>query len=297
MTRKAASCGSGWIKSNAMRNPESEYLDSLTIDQAEQRAIRTLRNEMIDPEEFRDLYGDKAVEEDKRYTEEMEQKFKDGATPETRERIKLATILEAIVHENAELSDWFGPDAHTIKSSRFDDIKHGVDTIVELRETGTSASHLALAVDATLSIDLAKKFERIKGEIERGELTKVKYFASEHLGVRGELSRLPRVVIGTDAKTIKELADLWLERNQRALGTHPVQFQILEEILDQLDAFEQYAVHVRQPEIALIYEKAKKLILAIDGAKRNTIEAPGERDEVFYAIQNYAQNFRSGNVT
>lgn len=276
-----------------MYNPESRYLESLTLDQAERQAERTLQKEMIDPEDFRDLYGDRAIEDDMAYVEKMEEKFRNGATPESREAQKLATVLEVITHENAELNDWFGPDAHTIKPSRYDDIKNGVDSIVEIRETEMSASHLALAVDATLSTDLAKKFDRIKGEIERGELAKVKYFASEHLGVRGELSRLPRVVIGADAATIKTLAELWLERKQRALGAHPVQFQILDEILVQLDYFQEYAEHVKQPEVAAIYEKAKKLLASIEEKKRMTVADSGDRDEVYYAIESHARSFRA----
>lgn len=274
-----------------MRNPESRVFESLTIDQAYARAEQTLAKDAIKPEQFADLYSDENVAQDKAYVDEMERKFEETNEPEQKEVQKLATILEAIIHEHAELSDWLGPDAHTIKPSRYDDIKNGVDSVVEFQESESSASHLALAIDATFSPDVQKKFERIKNEIDRGELARVKYFASEHLGVRGELAKIPRVVIGADAKTVRELAELWLERDNRALARHPVQFQIIEEIVAQLDAFHDYATQKKQFEIAAVYDKTRKILAAIDSQKRTSLKDTGERDSVFYAIQESARNF------
>jgi hypothetical protein len=279
-----------------MYNPESRYIESLTLDQAERKAQAFLRAEAInmDDRKFRDFYHDQVVNEDKAYVEKMERTFENEATPDTKNRLKLATIFEAIIHENAELSDWFGPDAHTFKSSRYDDIKNGVDSIVELREPKeNSTSHLALGIDATISVDLDKKFERIRKEIEHGELSHVKYFFSEYTDLQEKPLEIPRVVIGADAKTIKGLAEMWLEGKKRDLGTHPIQFQILEEIMEQLDAFQEYATRMQKPHIAEAYERTKKLITMISGAKRSTMADSSDRDDVFYAIVDHARSFRS----
>ena len=54
-----------------------------------------------------------------------------------------------------KVNNWLGPEATAIKSSRYDDIKNGVDNIVEFhKEEDFSSSHLALAIDETFSHDV-----------------------------------------------------------------------------------------------------------------------------------------------
>lgn len=138
----------------------------------------------------------------------MERQFEKQESPEELRHRKLATVFEAIVHEHAELSEWFGPDAETIKPSRYDDIKNGIDTVAELKETGNSVARIAMGIDVTFSHDAELKFERIKKEIESGKLAEVKYFYSESSDIKEKLSNLPRVVIGADEKTIREVANM-----------------------------------------------------------------------------------------
>ncbi|MFA6407338.1 MAG: hypothetical protein WCV80_01375 [Candidatus Paceibacterota bacterium] len=264
---------------------EEKIFEHLTVDQGFKKAERLLSQEAIKPRSFADLYGEDSVKEDELYVEKMEAEFEQGHSPEMRETQKLATIFEAIVHDNADMSEWFGSDAEAIKPSRFDDIKNGVDTIIEIQEDERSASHLGLAIDATFSQDMEKKFTRIRREIDAGELAKVKYFQSEHLSIRGELSNLPRVVIGADAKTIKELNELWLEGKKRDLGKHSVQFQILEEIVMQLEAFRRYAEEKNKKELAIIYESTRSLVAGILSKKHHEVHDNGDRDQIYYAIQ------------
>lgn len=275
-----------------MRNLESRIFEDLTTDQAYVQARRVFAKDAIKPEQFIDAYGEEDVAHDKLYVEEKEREFEASDSPEQKEAKKLATVFEAIIYERAELSNWFGPDATTIKPSRYDDIKNGVDSIVEFQESDISVSHLALAIDATFSPDTEAKFNRIREEIDQGKLATVKYFPPEHIGKQKGLHAIPHVVVGANAKTIRELAELWLERDNRALDKHPIQFQILEEIIAQLDAFQEYAKRVRKPEIAAVYEKTKKIVAAIHSEKRLSLKDNEERDSVFYEIQESARNFR-----
>ncbi|MFA6364829.1 MAG: hypothetical protein WCW78_00305 [Candidatus Paceibacterota bacterium] len=270
---------------------EDKIFETITIDQGFKKAKKFLDEAAIKPRSFADLYGEDSVKEDELYVEKMEAEFERGHSSETREVQKLATIFEAIVHDNADMSEWFGSGAEAIKPPRFDDIKNGVDTIVEIQEDERSASHLGLAIDATFSQDMEKKFTRIRKEIDGGQLAKVKYFQSEHLSIRGELSNLPRVIIGVDAKTIKELNELWLEGKKRELGKHPVQFQILEEIIMQLEGFRRYAEERNQKELAIIYGSTRSLIADILSKKHHEIHDTGERDQVYYAIQSNLSAF------
>jgi len=264
----------------------------LLLDRAHERAQREIASAGIKPDKFRDLYGEEAVDRDLAYVADMEERFRRSETQESREAHKVATVFEGIFYDQAEMSDWLGPDAITIMPSRYDDIKNGVDTIIETRHEGGAASHFGVAIDVTSGIDLDKKFERIMDEIRAGKLSRVKYFKSDHMKFRGELSRLPRIVIGASGKTVTELAELWLEKDNKALASHPVQFQILEEMELQFSAFKAFAKKVNQPDIAAIYSQALLAIRKIIEEKKGSLKDNGDRDEVFESIKSWMKNFK-----
>ena len=274
-----------------MYNPEKEISQNITLDQVFQKAKRVLEREMIKPGQFQYLYGEEIIRADEEYVFEKEAEFIKKRDPEKERVGKLAAVFEGIVHEQAELNEWLGSDVTTIKSSRYDDIKTGVDSVAEFREGPVATSYLAFAIDVTFSSDTEKKFERIRGEISRGELARVKYFVSDHTGFMGELKMIPRVVVGADAKTVKELSELWLEKDNKALANHPIQFQILEEILIQLRAFEIYATRVKHHKLAVKFENSRKLIERIMEEKKMTIEDFGVRDSVFESIRESLRSF------
>lgn len=276
-----------------METPESIALENIAIEQAYERARKMLTREAINLKQFKGLYGEDVVKRDEKYVEEMEARFSRANAADWKQARMLAAIFEAVFHECAELSDWLGPEALTIKTSRFDDIRNGVDSVAEFRESDVSASYIALAIDVTISAEAIKKFKRIKKEIENGELAKVKYFISEHTNIRGELSKIPRVVIGADAKTIKELGELWLEKNNKILENHPVQFQVLEEISSQLNAFQRYAEKVNQSMLVAVYSKMHGLVQKISKEKSSSVYDSGYRDSAFYSFQGYLKNFSS----
>ena len=278
---------------NFERN-ESKMIERIMANKMYEKARHVLTEDIICPEDFIDLYGIKTVEEDIKYVKKIEEKFKQEDSPEKQELKKIASVLEAVVYEQIKINNWLGPEATAIKSSRYDDIKNGVDNIVEFhKEEDFSSSHLALAIDETFSHDVDEKFKRIKEEIKRGELTQIKYFISERLNIRGELSKIPRVVIGIDAKTTKEIGELWLEKNNKDLAKHSTQFIILEEILLQLEAFKNYAEKVNQPEIASIYEKTKKILQKIYDEKENLkkLQPALKKDGVYNSIIRNLTNF------
>ncbi|MEK7630021.1 MAG: hypothetical protein AAB432_01385 [Patescibacteria group bacterium] len=273
-------------------NFEIRALEHIDIDRAFAKAKKILAKETIRLDGFigETGYFEDEVKADKGYVAEMEKKFEKINSPEQEELNKLATIFEAVIHEHAELSNWFGPDAFTIKTSRFDDIKNGVDTVVEFEETETTPEYLALAIDVTFSAETTEKFERIKKEIKNGELTEVKYFRSEHTEPK-KLKKIPRVVIGAEAKTVKELGDLWLEGENKALGKHWIQFQILDEIIAQLKGFGDYARLIGKEEEARIYDRELNLAKKIYKQKFSEVKDSLDRDSVFYSLDSHARNF------
>lgn len=276
-----------------MRELESKFIErGIGLKKAFEQAMEILSIDAIVMEEFEELYGAENIKRDKQYVERMESRFQREDTPEQRGQERIATIFQAILHEQIESNNWLGPTAHTIKTTRFDDVKNGVDEVVEFQEEKGKASHLALAIDVTFGAEPAKKLRRIKEEIEAGELARVKYFSSDFLGRKEELAKVPRVVVGAEPETIKELTDLWLKKNNKELAGHPIQFLILEEIRLQLETFENYARQTGHGELAGRYRQALDIIKEISAVKKGKKSDNAlEDDKVFQGLVKYLKKF------
>ncbi len=273
----------------------------------------------ISMDRFRDLYGETAVEKDKEYIASLEGKFEESAAADpdaSRGWQKRGKLFEAIVWDQTNESDWLGPDAEMIAASRHDDVVNKVDGIIEFKKD-RATSHLALAIDITESTkELRRKFDQIKASIDEEKLSRVKYFASENM--RGELKNVPRVVVGADTKTMLEVSELILNfktkqrgliegtvkrgtpqhaelmKSRVGLAEHPLQFQILQEILIQLDSFKNYAAEHGKDAIAKTYGDMQEQIKAIIAEKRREgyyDKSAVERDEVYNAIVDLAAHF------
>jgi len=265
-------------------------IESVDIDKAHEKALKFFDEDSprVNPrdEEFVDYYGKDVVEKDLKYVEEMEEKFS-GEAYEKKEVNKLATIFEAVVADQIYFSEWLGSGADTVIPSRYDDIKNGVDVIVE-GDDEDEKHHLALAIDVTFGLDVDDKFDKIKREIENDKLTEVKYFSH---GPEIGLKNIPRVVIGADVSTVKELSELWISNDKRALGEHRIQVQILEEIAVQLKTFKKYAESVDRVEVADKYGKTLEIINCIISEKINISGEGIENDKVYNAINDNVKTF------
>lgn len=257
------------------------FEEAAIIEKAhEERELQLIYNlaekslgEPIKLDDFGDIRSKEEIEHDKKLEEHLPALFAKETTAEVEERKRWATIFEAIVHNHVELDDWLGSDARTVRPSRYDDYMNGVDTIIEFGDEKTAeadGSHLALAVDVAYGASLTSKLDRIKREIENGSLTTVKYFKSEDGMHKGSLSHVPRVVIGAELGTVKELAESWAQmargerehrkEHKRDLAEHPIQLQMLDEIRVQLSTFRNYAEHIGQHEAARVYYNALHVI-------------------------------------
>ncbi len=257
------------------------------IDLAYAKAVEVLEDpaeKPIDPRDFIE-YDKDMVKEDLDRVAEMERRFEKEDAPGSDRAKRSALVLETIIHDQVELSDWFGPEAMTRKASRYDDIFNGVDSIAEFKKE-TGRSYLALGLDVTHGSKLQRKFRRIKDEIDGGKLAHIKYFESADETFRGSLFRVPRMVIGAEERKIEHLAKLWVEGKKQDLAADPIQMQILEEINIQLLAFSAYAKRNGQPQMADIYEKSLKLIQSI-------INRPDKRD---FRHRNHAAGIMSDRV-
>jgi hypothetical protein len=158
-----------------------------------------------------------------------------------------------------------------------------VDEIVEFREGEGRASHLALSIDVTFSsMAIEKKLARIRREIDSESLTKVKYFKSEEMNFMGELGNVPRVVVGMDREAVLDLIALWLRDDKKALASHPVRRQMLEEIDMELSTFLRYAEARGKQNAAAIMRRTLKVVRDI-GAGQDLYHLP--KDSVFTNIE------------
>lgn len=259
------------------RKFESTYLK---LEEAHARAQKDLSEYEIKPETFFGLYGDSILKHDAEEVARLEASFEQSPS-----KIH-ADILEAIVCEHGELSEWFGPQSQVIKTSRFDDYKNKIDMIVETETEDRQFSHLALGIDVTFgNKDLSKKFDAIKTKIAKGSLGEIKYFHSDRQDFTGRKRKVPLVVIGVEIDRVKELGLLWMNRRNKDLAVHPVQVTILEEATLQLEAFVQYAKSIGKndvvPILAMELQKINELLVQ----KRATGLTGLKHDKVFEEIK------------
>jgi hypothetical protein len=228
----------------------------------------------------------------------LKEKFKrdaSRASPEEIESAKLGKIFEAIIFEQIEQSNWLGESTTTIQPSEYDDIVNKVDCVVEIEESPTATSHLALAMDVTISGHFGDKFAHIKKSIDAGELTKIKYFATDAGNFKGEKSLIPSVVIAVDRPTLFSMIKAWTQKDQKALAEHPAQVKILEEIRVQLKEFAQYAESVDKPRLAEVYRHSLVIVEKIIAEKEITDEQFREAhlDDYLDAIRLNAEHLKS----
>lgn len=240
-------------------------------------------------------YEASVIAEDNAEVERLEEIFRkeEERNPQRKEGRQRAELFEALLAERIELDNWLGSYAETVVPSRFDDIKRGVDLLVEFEIESGFIKHLGLSIDATTHIpSIIKKIDQIRADIQHGHLTTLKYFYSEKTGNAGMLKDIPKVIVGTDFGSIREIAGLWLNieklKNKKIelgkddpnhpelagihrrirglagrLTGHRIQFQILEEIKAQLLYFRKLAIDQGKDTIAEKYGNALETITNI----------------------------------
>ncbi|MEK9195043.1 MAG: hypothetical protein AAB975_01600, partial [Patescibacteria group bacterium] len=252
---------------NHERQHVARHEQTADLDRMWQWATETIEAKQISPERFRGFYDGDMIDRDLAYVRRRKEEIKKTETRESEESKKLATIFEAIVHEGIERFGWLGPDALSIRSSEYDDLK-GVDGIVRFRHEGEGDAHLGLAMDVTYGSEIKKKMDRTKEDIDRGKghLAEIKYFispseeGSEHSEYMGKL-QAPRVVVGFNAPMVRELAELWMHSgNNEKIASHMAQELLAGEILAQLTYWADYAKQTRKTYIAAVYRRAAVML-------------------------------------
>jgi hypothetical protein len=290
-----------------------EALYPLLVPQTEARAIQMDR--------FRDLYD---VDKDLAYVSRMEAEFRkaderEGITENSRKGGKL---FESIVDYGIDEGGFLGEDATAIVASRFDDVNGGIDTFVEFEDEGMT-SHLALGIDVTRNPnDVKNKFDKIRSSIDNGQLSSGKYFKSGNF--RGELRHILRVVVGADQPTVDNISDLIvrsmrlrksikaneemknssesasqlpaeLGKVMKALAEHPLQWILLLEIKNQLEASRKRAEKKQRPGVVEVCDNILAIINKVMEDKKDVGQSVDEEmllnDRVYQLIQQEVKSF------
>lgn len=168
----------------------------------------------------------------------------------------MAELLEIVFAEQADRSEWLGPDCESYPTSTYDDLFNGIDTIIEFfPENGTTSNeYLGIGFDVTLSSDysvLNKKIRRVYKTLREQGLSHVKYFEPQNSHGKFGLD-LPRLLVGADMSHVQSAATMWAGLSDDSLGIeirkslrarlagHPIQYVLIESIYIQLTHFVKY---------------------------------------------------------
>jgi len=268
------------------RSPEQIEFETL-LDRAFEKAKDTLGSgdtDMQDPE-FVDLYKDQQIQIDLQKVKDYEEIF--ASKPRTPEQIyheKIGKILEALFHEQASINHWLGENTKVSRTSRFDDVVNGVDEVVEYEEKG-KASYLALAIDATSSSHPGWKFSKIRDQLRKRELGKIKYFKAKNFV--GTLKDLAKVVIGASPENLQEVIKLWVSDENEKLKNHPIQTLFLEQAVTQLENFKSFSEREKDLKNVKVFERDLEILKPILAQKRKAapLTEKLQKDSVFAGIK------------
>lgn len=223
----------------------------------------------INLSDFRSIYGKDEILGDLRKVAVLKEQISaelelaKKKNPESRQAAEvgeynkiLSEIMETAIVEFGETSNWFGEESHLGQTSEYDDMFNGVDMVLVLG--GDDKSPIALTVDVTSAKDISVLDKKIdttchRALDRRADKRKVKYYQSPiEEENRGEIEAVP-VVVGFDRDTVSELVVLInqlmtlenkdgkrdddkmkIRQLKKDLSEHPLQMNMLEEILCQL---------------------------------------------------------------
>lgn len=186
-----------------------------------------------DPYSFSE-YPEREKVSDIRWAEQIKQKNISESSPEVMVQRQYAAVMEAILLQHGELSEWFGEGVFTVKTTDFDDLRNGLDIVLSLPSKNGSLERQHIGIDVTFSQhSLAKKLGRGYDEVCHGKLATVKYYACEDADEKG-LIQVPRITLAITREHVTELAGLWMNNKNKELGNHAVKEIFLREIEAQL---------------------------------------------------------------
>lgn len=191
---------------------------------------------------------------------------------------RLGHVFEAFLFSNIRDSRIFR-DVILHKTTKFDDLKNGIDFVAEVKSSDDPKAYVALAMDASFSMSPAlinKKMERSLGRISSNKLSTVKYFEFEKGASEAQLG-MPRVIVGTDEYSVSSLLKRWHTKETIAesgvsFEEDPVWTFMALQIKDQLKVFIEEAEFHNKKDIATLCKKYLKSLEVSLRLNRDLVE-------------------------
>ena len=121
---------------------------------------------------------------------------------------KIATIAERAIAFGVSELGWCGDNVSIDATSNFDDVKRGVDEVMQIKSEGKETNSLGLGIDVTyrglLSESYKGKFVKLLNSINNGYSTQIKYFKN-HAGEMMEEFSVPKIVLYVNFEEVKDL--------------------------------------------------------------------------------------------
>jgi hypothetical protein len=242
----------------------------------------------ISMDDFASVYTVERIQRDKMYVEKRKRDFENDS-PLEKISSAYATALEAVIYEHIELSEWFGSNTRTIKTTAYDDVANGVDLLLEINPNLPlySPSHVALGIDVTFGAlaSMDKKFSKLKELVISGTLACVNYFQTEDF--KGEMRNIPEVIVGCSKELVGELAVLYVTRDAKSkkeLALHQVQNMLAHQVMRQLQVFARLAERNQQSLAAKKYRLLLELLKPTLSEKAKHIDRLYQADPVHQSI-------------
>lgn len=200
-------------------------------------ARQILRSQRLSLTEFSEVFSAEKLREDIALVAERRAAF---VVSKERDKER-GEIAEATMIVGVNTGKWFGQDTSVLPTTEFDDFEHGVDILLERMQSGGTFSHFALGVDVSVSeIDIEKKLQNTTDRLRRGQLTKLDYFYSPRMGLKGQLLDIPHGVVGVQRESLMELSHFLPGADKEKWANLIEQFIVLEELKVQLTSFVGY---------------------------------------------------------
>lgn len=248
---------------------ESDHDYDRPLSETEERVyqflIPRLEETAIDMDDFKEVKGEKIVTNDKERVRQRIEELEELGQSELDPRKKRSKILEAILTEQIEMSDWFGPNTSTVFASEYDDLFNSLDLILEFGDDNDKdIKYDPLGIDVTSTTErIEKKLTKIKEHMLRYNGSLVRYFRSERENPETKLEQLPRLIIGVEPELVQELSQLWLEANKHRIeGKNPLELseETKQKIREAREALSHHrTIGLLLQEIKLQIEELEKL--------------------------------------
>lgn len=161
---------------------------------------------------------------------------------------KIASIVEQSLAYGVSELNWYGSRVKVSPASKFDDIKRGVDDVLEIQKSETENKYMGLGIDVTynglMSEKYRDKFERLLESIRTNKKTRIKYFTNSKGEMMPEFP-VPKIVLHFNGQDVKDLAHfvkhIGNAEVKQKFAESPMKIEVLNQIMIQCEMLAAFA--------------------------------------------------------